>query len=376
MSESFGKESQDSPAFGGEETESDECSLSIGSKDESTESEHVVEGVIESMMVGIVLEAIVDRVLALPHTLEVGSSNRAGPSGSADVVVAFTSVGLEVQVGVPLPKKNKMTDEEIVELRANYSIPPLVGLRLPTATDVVRYLANVSRQQGNFGWVQANCQKPGEIGYFIGLASVVKGTTKVVVQIDEAENQRWLRVRREKEKVARAKKSDKGDAERAARKRPSDDEKGLGIVDGTCVGGKKALLKVISIPWMRQGFAFGTLKLGPYYVVLRVPSAEFFYGQQDLAHPISKFEGVRHHARVIVFGTVLLIGKVAHVGPITKLVHEVQVQGQLLVDCFSFICECSVGGLADLYWNNNFVIKRKGEMHFACRNTEDGVVRP
>ncbi|CAL8135832.1 unnamed protein product [Prunus armeniaca] len=210
MSESFGKESQDSPAFGGEETESDECSLSIGSKDESTESEHVVEGVIESMMVGIVLEAIVDRVLALPHTLEVGSSNRAGPSGSADVVVAFASVGLEVQVGVPLPKKNKMTDEEIVELRANYSIPPLVGLRLPTATDVVRYLANV--------------------------ASVVKGTTKVVVQIDEAENQRWLRARREKEKVARAKKFDKGDAERAARKRPSDDEKGLGIVDGTHVG--------------------------------------------------------------------------------------------------------------------------------------------
>lgn len=53
MSESFGKESQDSPAFGGEETESDECSLPIGSEDESTESEHVVEGVIESMMVGM-----------------------------------------------------------------------------------------------------------------------------------------------------------------------------------------------------------------------------------------------------------------------------------------------------------------------------------
>lgn len=58
------------------------------------------------------------------------------------MVVAFASVGLEVQVGVPLPKKNRMTEEEIVELRADYSISPSVGLRLPTTTDVVRYLAD------------------------------------------------------------------------------------------------------------------------------------------------------------------------------------------------------------------------------------------
>lgn len=54
----------------------------------------------------------------------------------------------------------------------------------------------------------------------LAVASVVKGTTKVVVQIDKAENQRWLRARREKEKAAWAKKSDKGDIERVARKRP------------------------------------------------------------------------------------------------------------------------------------------------------------
>lgn len=68
------------------------------------------------------LEAIADRVLALPQTLEVGSSNQAGPSGSVEVAVAFASKGLEVRVGVPLPRNS------------------LVGLRLPTARDMVRYL--------------------------------------------------------------------------------------------------------------------------------------------------------------------------------------------------------------------------------------------
>lgn len=58
------------------------------------------------------------------------------------MVVASASVRLEVQVGVLLPKKNRMTDEEIVELRADYSIPPSVGLRLSTATAVVKYSAN------------------------------------------------------------------------------------------------------------------------------------------------------------------------------------------------------------------------------------------
>lgn len=43
-----------------------------------------------------VLEVVTNRVLALPHTLEVGSGNRVGSLGSTDVVVAFTSVGLEV----------------------------------------------------------------------------------------------------------------------------------------------------------------------------------------------------------------------------------------------------------------------------------------
>lgn len=39
-------------------------------------------------------------------------------------------------MGVPLSKKNMMTDKEIVELRADYNISPS---RLPIATDVVRY---------------------------------------------------------------------------------------------------------------------------------------------------------------------------------------------------------------------------------------------
>lgn len=116
MSESSSRESQDSSDFGGEDNESDEPSLSVGFEGESSQSEHVVEVLIKSRMVGLegerrepsvdsreakyremrrnctVLEAVADRVLALPHTPEVGLSNQPGLSGSVDVAVALASV--------------------------------------------------------------------------------------------------------------------------------------------------------------------------------------------------------------------------------------------------------------------------------------------
>ncbi|CAL9011957.1 unnamed protein product [Prunus brigantina] len=123
MSKSSDKESQDPPAFGGEDIESDEPSL--------------------------VLEAIADRVLALPQTPEVGSSNQAGPSGSAEVVVASASEGLAVQVGVPLPRKNTLRKVKLGEIRSDYSVPPSLGLRLPTAADVMM-LAKLGYAPGKY----------------------------------------------------------------------------------------------------------------------------------------------------------------------------------------------------------------------------------
>ncbi|CAL9005087.1 unnamed protein product [Prunus brigantina] len=83
--------------------------------------------------------AVADRVLPMPQTPEMGSSNQVGPSGSMEVAVASASKGLEVRVGVPLPRKNTLTEGKLAERRTDYSVPPLVSLRLPTAADVVRY---------------------------------------------------------------------------------------------------------------------------------------------------------------------------------------------------------------------------------------------
>ncbi|CAL2246902.1 unnamed protein product [Prunus armeniaca] len=122
-----GRESRDPPAFGGEDTESEEPSQYVCSEDESSQTEGVVE------------EVVTDRVLTLPHTPEVGSSNQASPSGSVGVAVALASKGVDIRVGVPLLRRNILTDVKLAELRTEFSIPPSVGLRLPSAADVVRY---------------------------------------------------------------------------------------------------------------------------------------------------------------------------------------------------------------------------------------------
>ncbi|CAL8991314.1 unnamed protein product [Prunus brigantina] len=113
------------------------------------------------------LEAIADRVLALPQTPKVGSSNQASPSGSMGVAVASTLKGLEVWVGVPSLRRNTLIEAKLVELRTYFSVAPLVGLRLPTAAEVFMHLYSISKQHGNFGWVQANCRKAKERGYFV-----------------------------------------------------------------------------------------------------------------------------------------------------------------------------------------------------------------
>ncbi|BBH00055.1 hypothetical protein Prudu_009956 [Prunus dulcis] len=405
MSESSDRESPDPPAFGGDDTESEEHSQYICSKEESSETKGLVEGTIESRMIGpggergepsgdsgsaayremqrnyIELEAIANRVLALPQTQEVGSSNQASPSASVGIAVASVSEGLDIRVGVPLPRRNMLTEAKLAQLRTYFCVPAYVGLRLPTEADVVRYpsddsvmiftdmyrygfrlpfhlwvqmmlaklgyapgqynpnfwillhgvyiawwlaglgeptfehfmyLYSISKQQGNFGWVQANCRKAKERGYFIkhkpttqkswrnrwcmaygdweslpgkrvvqhipthfqsigsvkwgpiskeqedevewvraqlsetqrecgnlvtqknllesgllqGMAGIIRGSTKVAVDIDEAEMQKRLR-------ESRAKKAEKG-----AGKRPRDDDEGW-VAD--VLGKRKAL---------------------------------------------------------------------------------------------------------------------------------------
>ncbi|CAL2239905.1 unnamed protein product [Prunus armeniaca] len=163
MSESSNKESHDPPAFGRDDTESEEPSEYVCSEGESSQTEGLVEGIIESRLVVHdgeigeplvdsrkaeyremqrnykVLEAVANRVLALPHTPEVGSSNQASPSWSMGVAMASTSKGVDIRVGVPLARWNILTEVKLAELRTDYSVPPYVGLRLPTAVDVVRY---------------------------------------------------------------------------------------------------------------------------------------------------------------------------------------------------------------------------------------------
>ena len=260
MSESSDRESLDPPAFGGDDIESEEPSQYVCSEEESSDTEGLVEGTIESRMIlsgvervepsedsgaaayremqrnYIELEAIANRVLALPQMQE-GSSNQASPSGSVGIAAASVSEGLDIRVGVPLPRRNTLTEAKLAQLRKDFDVPAFVGLRLPTEADVVRYSADgsvmiftdmyrhgfrlpfhpwvqmmlaklgyapgqynpnfwillhgvyiawwlaglgeptfeqfmylysISKQQGNFGWVQANCRKAKERGYFIG----------------------------------------------------------------------------------------------------------------------------------------------------------------------------------------------------------------
>ncbi|CAL2255805.1 unnamed protein product [Prunus armeniaca] len=289
MSESSDSKSHDPPAFGGEDTESEEPSQYVCSEDESSQTKGVVEGMIESRMVVHegergepsvdsweaeyremqrnyrVLEIVADRVLALPHTPEVGSSNQSSPSGSVGIAVASASDGVDIRLQMMLAKLGV------------YIAWWLAGLREPTFEQFM-YLYYISKQQRNFGWVQANC----EIGYFIGhkpstqkswkkrwcLAygdwkcprgktvtkhirihflsigsvkwgpiskeeedEVERGTMKVAVDLDEAERQRRL-------KESWAKKAEKKGAKQATGKRPRDDDEGL-VAD--VMGKKKAL---------------------------------------------------------------------------------------------------------------------------------------
>ncbi|CAL2266420.1 unnamed protein product [Prunus armeniaca] len=210
MSESSNRESHDPLAFGGEDTKSEEPSqYCMRVRGEPSIDSREVE-YREMQRNYRVLEVVADRVLALPHTPEVGSSNQASPSGSVGVAVASASEGV---------------------------VPPSVGLRLPSAIDVVRYppegcvliftdmyqhgfrllfhpwvqmmlaklgyapgqynpnfwlffhgvyiawwlaglretmfeqfmyLYSIFKQQGSFGSIQANCRKAKEKGYFIG----------------------------------------------------------------------------------------------------------------------------------------------------------------------------------------------------------------
>ncbi|CAL2229946.1 unnamed protein product [Prunus armeniaca] len=242
-------------------SESEEASEYVCSEDENSQTDGFVEGLIEARM-GVhegemarpsvesgseayrkmqkkykVLEASVDWVLALAHTPEVGSSNQTSPSESVGIAMVSASEGVDIRVGVPLGNRNTLTEAKLVELRTDYSVPSYVGLRLPSAADVVRYppegsvmiftdmyqhglrlpfhswvqmmlaklgyapgqynpnfwlllhgvyiawwlvglgeptfeqfmyLYSISKQQGTFGWVQANCRKAKERGYFIG----------------------------------------------------------------------------------------------------------------------------------------------------------------------------------------------------------------
>ncbi|CAL2225245.1 unnamed protein product [Prunus armeniaca] len=242
-------------------SESEEASEYVCSEEESSQTDSFVEGLIEARM-GVhegemagpsvesgseayrkmqkkykVLETSVDRVLALAHTPEVGSSNQTSPSESVGIAMVSAAEGVDIRVGVPLGNRNTLTEAKLVELRTDYSVPSYVGLRLPSAADVVRYppegsvmiftdmyqhglklpfhpwvqmmlaklgyapgqynpnfwlllhgvyiawwlvglgeptfeqfmyLYSISKQQGTFGWVQANYRKAKERGYFIG----------------------------------------------------------------------------------------------------------------------------------------------------------------------------------------------------------------
>lgn len=164
MSDSSDKEVHGTLSFGREESENGEHTMSEDTDGEGAEWDGVVEGVIEEDRVVahkgkveqqsvdlsqaqyeamqaeyVKLVAVTDCLLALPQTPKVGSSNQGGSSASSDVLVVFALAEIDVPVGVPLLKKNRMTKAEIEELGANYCILPSVSLRLPTSADIVRY---------------------------------------------------------------------------------------------------------------------------------------------------------------------------------------------------------------------------------------------
>ncbi|KAI5344566.1 hypothetical protein L3X38_012443 [Prunus dulcis] len=85
------------------------------------------------------LKAIADRVLVLPNTPEVGSSTQVSPSGSVGIAVVSASEGVDIWVGVPLARRNTLTEVKLAELRTSFSVIPYVGLRIPTTADVVRF---------------------------------------------------------------------------------------------------------------------------------------------------------------------------------------------------------------------------------------------
>ncbi|CAL9012014.1 unnamed protein product [Prunus brigantina] len=204
------------------------------------------------------LEAIADRGLAMPRSSEMGSSNQASPSGSVGVAVASASEGVDIRVGVPLARRNTLTELKLTELRRDYGVPPYVVLRLPTAADVVRYppegsvmiftdmyqhgpiskeqedevervrslLSETERERKNLV-TQKNLY---ESGLLQGMAGIIKGSMKVATDLDDPEMQKWLR-------ESRAKKVEKGGAQQAAGKRPRDDEGRVADV----VGKKRAL---------------------------------------------------------------------------------------------------------------------------------------
>ncbi|CAL2238076.1 unnamed protein product [Prunus armeniaca] len=187
-----------------------------------------------------VLEAIIDRVLSMPRSPEVGSSNQASPSRSVGVAMASASEGVDIRVGVPLAKRNTLTKVKLIELRANYSVPNYVGLRLPSAADVVRYPLEgsvkwgpISKEQEEkvekvrslLSETERECKNLVtqknlfESGLLQGMAGIIKGNTKVAVDLDDAEMQKQLR-------ESRAQMAGKGVARQATGKRPRDDDKG------------------------------------------------------------------------------------------------------------------------------------------------------
>ncbi|KAI5334488.1 hypothetical protein L3X38_024621 [Prunus dulcis] len=131
MSDNSERKSQSSPsthAFSGEDLESDRVDEAWGTDGKSTEFEGMVEGLIvekssageeeQSISFGAEayremkrnytgLEAVANRVLGITQALEVSSSGRGEASGSGTLVVA--SGGVNVPMGVPLPKRNKLT---------------------------------------------------------------------------------------------------------------------------------------------------------------------------------------------------------------------------------------------------------------------------
>ncbi|CAL8992845.1 unnamed protein product, partial [Prunus brigantina] len=232
MSDNSERESQSPPsphAFSGEEFESGSHDEALGTDEESTGSDRIVEGlVVEGSRVGeeeqsrssggeaykemqsnyVTLEACANRVLGITQAPEASASGRAGPSGCGTVVVASADVG--ISVGVPLLKKNMMSLYDLKSLKVDYAIPKFMykhRLRLPLHHWVQMMLSRLGYApgqynpnfwciqhgvyiawwlakrgeptfeqfmhlySGNFGCVQVNCRKAKERRYFIGQPS-------------------------------------------------------------------------------------------------------------------------------------------------------------------------------------------------------------